>query len=424
MYIRYFLAALLIISATVFSQTTETEFDRKPLTLGNALELALGNNPSLAAMDFEVEASRAETQQAGLFSNPELSLEIENIRGDGVFEGYSSRERTLMLSTTYGMGGKRRKEKKVALSNEKLSIWQFEDMKLKTASRIKAAFYETLGAQKLLALNEDILLLAEEMYSAVNARVEAGKVSPVEKIKAKSVLLNQELELAKAERDNRAATEELFPLLGISTQEFAALEGDLENSIDLSEKEHYLVLLENNPLLKSVEERINLKNADIALQKSERFPDVEIGAGYRDVNDTGEHSWSVEFSFPVKIFNRNQGNIRAAEYRLAGAEEEKKSVLLELEKELSRIYYSAETLQLEAVTLRDEIVPCAEKVYESAVEGYRLGKFDYLEVLDAQRLFFESQRKYIQALVSCHKAVAELEYLISQIPNNTKGDIH
>jgi cobalt-zinc-cadmium efflux system outer membrane protein len=58
-------------------------------------------------------------------------------------------------------------------------------------------------------------------------------------------------------------------------------------------------------------------------------------------------------------------------------------------------------------------LPGAETAFKAAQKGYRLGKFDYLEVLDAQRTLFSSRTRYIQALARYHRSVADVERLTS-----------
>jgi len=54
-------------------------------------------------------------------------------------------------------------------------------------------------------------------------------------------------------------------------------------------------------------------------------------------------------------------------------------------------------------------LPAAAEVLTAAEEGYRLGKFEYLSVIDSQRTYAELQRKFIEAVASGLKAAVEME---------------
>ena len=77
-------------------------------------------------------------------------------------------------------------------------------------------------------------------------------------------------------------------------------------------------------------------------------------------------------------------------------------------------YQALSTAFVEATLLRDEMMPGAQSAFDAINEGYRQGKFGYLEVLDAQRTLFEARGQYLEALAAYHTAVAEVERLIGE----------
>ncbi len=68
----------------------------------------------------------------------------------------------------------------------------------------------------------------------------------------------------------------------------------------------------------------------------------------------------------------------------------------------------------EVTDLKKEVLPGAQSAFDAAGQGYRQGKFNYLDVLDAQQTLFEAKGKYIEALTAYHKARADMERLIGQ----------
>jgi cobalt-zinc-cadmium efflux system outer membrane protein len=66
------------------------------------------------------------------------------------------------------------------------------------------------------------------------------------------------------------------------------------------------------------------------------------------------------------------------------------------------------------MTLKRDVLPAAKRVFEGLSEGYRQGKFRYLDVLDAQRTLFKAQATYIEALANYHETSVEIERLIGQ----------
>jgi len=60
------------------------------------------------------------------------------------------------------------------------------------------------------------------------------------------------------------------------------------------------------------------------------------------------------------------------------------------------------------------VLPGARSAFEATGEGFQQGKFGYLEVLDAQRTFFEAQARYTNAVGVLQKAIADAEGLLGE----------
>jgi cobalt-zinc-cadmium efflux system outer membrane protein len=64
--------------------------------------------------------------------------------------------------------------------------------------------------------------------------------------------------------------------------------------------------------------------------------------------------------------------------------------------------------------LQSDVLPGAQTAFEASREGYRYGKFTYLDMLDAQRALIAVKLRYINALTTYHKAGTEVERLIGK----------
>ena len=66
----------------------------------------------------------------------------------------------------------------------------------------------------------------------------------------------------------------------------------------------------------------------------------------------------------------------------------------------------------EARQLAEEVLPTARTAYELASRGFALGKFGYLDVLDAQRTWSEARSQYLDQLLATHRAAADIDRLL------------
>jgi outer membrane protein, heavy metal efflux system len=136
-----------------------------------------------------------------------------------------------------------------------------------------------------------------------------------------------------------------------------------------------------------------------------------VSGGVRYFNDTKESAFVLGFSLPLPLFDRNQGGILEASARLTKAELERRAAEVRVSTALADAHQSLVNAADEVSTLHDEVLPAAEQAFQATQEGYRLGKFGLLDVLDIQRTLFETRGRYLEALATYHKAVAELERL-------------
>jgi outer membrane protein, heavy metal efflux system len=133
-----------------------------------------------------------------------------------------------------------------------------------------------------------------------------------------------------------------------------------------------------------------------------------------DLSD-GDNGLVAELGFPLPLWNQNQGNIKKAKFELLKTGNEGKKLWLILETKLSNAYEELMKAYREAEQFKNILLEASSQSSDLALEGYREGKFDYLEVLEAKRTFFEIQEKYIESLVNYHQKQLEIDYLNSQV---------
>jgi len=161
-----------------------------PITLRQALALALMHNPELKAFSWDVRVSEARRMQASLWPNPELEVEVEEVGGPGQRSGFDAAETTIQLSQLIELGEKRSKRTKLASLEKELAGWDYEGKRLDVFTEVNKVFIGVLAAQQRLKLTKELLQLSEELVDTVGKRVDAGKDSPLERTKAIVALSN------------------------------------------------------------------------------------------------------------------------------------------------------------------------------------------------------------------------------------------
>ena len=384
------------------------------VTLRQALALALMKNPELAVFSWEERAREAQALQARLLPNPELDVEVENFGGTGFFGGLDEAETTVQLGQLVELGGKRSKRKRAAALDRDLAGWDYEIGRIQVFTETSKAFVDVLAAQKRTELNEEFVRLAEQVLDAVAERVRAGKVSPVDEVKARVALSDRLIEKGRAEGELAVARKVLTAAWGGTAPTFTAARGDLERSPEVPSFEALSDRMADNPEMARWLVEIERHRASLEMERAGRFPDVTLSGGVRYVNPTDDWAFVAGLSVPIPLFDRNQGATLEAQYRLAKTEEQRRALHVRVQAALASTYQRLSSARNEAISLKNDVLPGARSAFEATGEGFRQGKFGYLDVLDAQRTFFEAQARYTEALAVLQKAVADAEGLLGE----------
>jgi cobalt-zinc-cadmium efflux system outer membrane protein len=271
-----------------------------------------------------------------------------------------------------------------------------------------------LSAQERVRLNAESVRLAEQVLTAVGERVKAGKVSPVEETRARVTLATSRIALERAQQDLHAARTRLVATWGGRLPVFERAEGTLEGITAIPSREQLVARIAQNPEIARWATEMTQRQAAVALERARQVPDPTIGSGFRHTRETGDNAMVMAFSLPLPVFDRNQGGVLEARSRLAKAGEERRAAEVQVRTALAEAYAGLSSAVIEATGLRNEVLPGAQQAFDAANEGYRQGKFGFLDVLDAQRTLFEARGQYVEALAAYHRAVAEVERLIGE----------
>ncbi|OQB97183.1 MAG: Cobalt-zinc-cadmium resistance protein CzcC precursor [Verrucomicrobia bacterium ADurb.Bin122] len=384
------------------------------LSLRQALALALLRSPALAAVSYDVRLGEARLVQAGLRPNPEVSLEVENVLGTGDYQGMREAEFTLGLSQLVELGGKRAARIHEADRARELAAWDYEALRLDLVTQTAAAFLDVLGLQQQLLLDEDMLKLAETIAETVARRVEAAKALPVENAKAQLALASTRVERDQTQRALMAARLRLAAAWGSTAPQFTHVEGNLEQRPAVPRQELLLERLRQTPETARWAAEIAWREAGIRLENSKGRQDLTVSGGLRRFHGSDSNALTFGVSIPWPRYDRNQGGIREAKFQLAKAREEQRAADVRVTNEVAQAWQRLDAANALVSALKATVLPPAQQTFETTERFYREGRLSYLDVLDAQRTYFEVRAQYLRALRDYHEAVVSIERLIGE----------
>ncbi len=387
---------------------------RGDVTLGDALALALTHNPGLRAYGWEVRAAEARVMQAGLWPNPELDVEIENVAGSGRFTGVDAAETTVSVSQRIALGGVIERRREAAELSARLANWDAEAARVEVMVQVTRRFAEALASERRVELAGQELELARATERVTVERVEAGDASPVERARVQVPVITAEVAYKRAERSREAAYGRLAATWGGREVGFERLRGELGAIGVVPGPDVLMNQVNRNPRVARWATQISARRAARRLAEAEAVPDVTGRVGVKHHNEDDEVAMVLGVSLPVPLFDRRQGDVLAARLSESAAEQRRREAELRVQSMLSVAYAELIGAHDEATALHQRALPAATEAFEATRRAFDEGKLSFLDVLDAQRTLFELQRRYLDALVAYHAAAADIESLIGQ----------
>ena len=378
------------------------------LTLDQALQTAFAGNPDLAAAQWEIGIAEGERKQAGLIPNPEVSWEAEDTRRD-------SRTTTVMLSQPIELGGKRGARIDVASRAQDAAGIEWERKRNALRADVIQAFNSAQTAQQRLQLSRQSLQLAEHGLRVAQGRIEAGKSSPVEGTRAQVQLSEVRLELSRAERDQANAYQQLAQVMGSPLPTSTTVQAATQSMPTVPPPTRLLERLNETSDLRLAKLQIDQREASLGLEKSQRIPDLTVSIGSQYSETERERVNVVGLSMPIPLFNRNQGNVLAAARRSDQARDLRNATELRLRTQIQTTLEQWQTANGEVAAFNQTILPAAQSAVDSATRGFEMGKFGFLDVLDAQRTLISARSQYFQAVSEATDARVRIERIFGDL---------
>ena len=160
----------------------------------------------------------------------------------------------------------------------------------------------------------------------------------------------------------------------------------------------------------------SFEKAQWALDRAyaEAIPNVDVQFGVQHDNETGERLTGIQVSLPIPLFNRNQGGISQAHAKMHAASRNVDRVQLHLERELAIVFRDYSNAQYQVNKYSKDILPNAKTTLDLVNTGYKAGEIGFLNLLTAQRTYFQTNLAYIESLRQLWAATTEIEgYLLT-----------
>jgi outer membrane protein, heavy metal efflux system len=382
--------------------------------LAEFLELADAKNPTLRQAAAIVRRSAAEAKQAGMYPNPSIGYQGDQIRG-GSFGGG---EQGAYVAQSIVLGGKLGLRRTLYEQQRKSDEAAAEAQMERVHGDVAQAFYKTLAAQETVVVRRRLMKLSLDAVETVHQLANVGQADAPDILQAEVEAEQAKVDYANAQRDFLQRFEGLAALAGEADLVASPLEGALDVVPEIDTGHVVETIVQASPAVRQAQMEMGVASARLNEAKREMVPDLQLKAGEQYNFETvavmptkavGPQSFaSVGVTLP--LWNRNQGGKQVAEADIDRAQQDVERVKLALRQQAEPLVQTYLSSKFEAERYRTQLIPRAARAYQLYLQKYQSMAMAYPQVLVSQRTLFQLQAGYIAALSRAWQSAIALQH--------------
>ncbi len=401
-----------------------TKSEPMVLTLEQALEIALSENPTVQIADKTIEVKKYAKRGTYASLWPEISA-------SATYQRYIEKPsfhimgQTLKMGTTNNMSGglsaampvvnaQLWKSLKLSALDVELAVEQARSSRIDMVEQVSKAFYQVLLAKDSYDVYKRVYDNAVENHKIVEKRYSVGQVSEYDFIRSQVSVANAEPNVFNAENSIVLALWQLKALLGMDLNididcagRLADYEAALTAQIEMGD-------LSNNTTMQQLDIQERMLEQALKVKRAANIPTLSasINYMYNAMDETmkiADYKWmsssTALFSLNIPIFSggKRRAEIKQAKLDLANIELQRENAERQLHTALMS-YYSNMQTNVKQYHASSQTISQAKRGYDIAVKRYEVGGGTLVDIDN-------SQLAYTQAELSRSSAI--YEYLVN-----------
>ncbi|MBQ3198186.1 MAG: TolC family protein [Alistipes sp.] len=428
----FFTLLMLFGIATVPAMAQETpsataDSETLVLTLEQALEIALSENPTVKIADETIQAKKYAKKGTYAALWPDISA-------SGSFQRYIEKPsfhimgQTVKMGTTNTVSGGLQaamplvnaqlwKSLKLSAMDVELAVEQARSSRIDMIEQVSKAFYQVLLAKDSYEVYKRVYDNAVENHKIVEKKYAVGAVSEYDFIRSKVTVSNAEPNVFEAENSIIVALWQMKALLGLDLDRKIDCAGKLADyESAMSARIDTPTTLANNSTMRQFDIQERMLNQSLKMQRATNLPSLNASINYM-VNAMDEslalahYKWMgsstalVSLSVPIFSGGKRRAAIHQAKINLTTLQLQRENTERQLHTAIMQ-YESSMQTSLKQYHASSENITQAKRGYDIAVKRYEVGGGTLVDVDN-------SQLAYTQAELS--RSTAIFNYLINQV---------
>lgn len=413
---KLFLCLLIFIPLSSFAQS-----EKPPIKLDQLIEEALQNNPEILAVKKKWEAFKEKVPQAQALPDPMLGFGIISLPTNFSFRDEDMTMKEISISQMFPLFGKRRLMGEMVEKEAEAVFNEINEKVNKIIKELKSTYFELSYNYRSIEITQRNKEILESFAKVAETQYSVGMGIQQDVIKAHIEVSKMVDELIMLNQKRRALEAKLIALLNRPPESSIGKPEDLSfRKFSFSIEDLQKMAVEINPTLKGMKKMIEAKQKAYELAKKEFYPDLTLKFAYGQRDNGPEMkrrdmlTGMMEINIP--LFYRSKQNRKVAEVvaDLKNVEAQYRAMKNEINFMITDMASMLQRIERQLELYKTGIIPQASLQVSSAMSAYRVGKADFMTLLDSQMTLYRYELEYHQALAEYEKNLASIEAIIGR----------
>ncbi len=411
---------LFILHVSLFCYSTGYGNERR-VNLETLIEEALQNNPEILASKKRWEVFKEKIPQARALPDPMLSLGVINLPTNFSFRDEDMTMKEVSISQMFPFYGKRRLMGEMAEKEAEAVFKEIQERINRIIKEVKTTYFELSYIHRSMEITQRNKEILESFVKIAETQYALGMGIQQDVIKAHIEVSKMVDELIMLGQKKRALEAKLNALLNRSP-EFPVGEPaemifkKLPYAIDELQK----MAVEINPTLQAMKKMIEAKEKAYELAKKEYYPDLTFKFAYGERDNGPEMkrrdmlTGMMEINIPIFYKSKQERKVAETKSEIQVIEAQYRAMKNEILFMITDMGLMIQRVERQLELYKSGILPQASLQMNSAMSAYRVGKADFMTLLDSQMTLYRYELEYLQALTEYHKNLASLEAVVGR----------
>jgi outer membrane protein, heavy metal efflux system len=388
------------------------------LSLVDLQQMASANSPVFVRAKADVDAAYGQVVQAGLHPNPTVGYQADQwqpwLRTEPGTTGSGNGQQGGFINQLIKTAGKLSLAQKVAGFDYINALVAVRRAQVDVTAAVRTQYFAVLVAQQGVEINRALADLADDVYKLQLKQVASGEAAGYEPLQLFAQAEQARNAVTVSEAAYLASWKQLATAVGRPDLPLTPLAGQADAVVPVFDAVTVEAkILEQHTDLLTARNTLEQAQVNLTLQKRLPIPDLQTNTYHQYDNLAQTYQFGVQLGIQLPTSDRNQGNIRTAQAKIARSTADLIATQNDLTGKLAEAFGRYNTHRVIAERYRDKIIPSLTRGYRALVRRYQVEpeKVSFNDIVVAQQNLAQALQAYLNALDAQWKSVVDVANL-------------